>query len=34
MQFIQWAAKRFDVILWTWEMPYDQEIKRIENLIG
>lgn len=21
MQFVQWASKYFDLVLWTWEMP-------------
>jgi TFIIF-interacting CTD phosphatase-like protein len=27
MQFIEWANKHFDLVLWTWEMPaFDEPI--------
>ena len=25
-QFLEWASKYFEIILWTWEMPYEPEI--------
>jgi hypothetical protein len=25
-QFIQWAAKHFDLVMWTWEMPAQDEV--------
>ena len=31
---MEWAAKHFDVIMWTWEMPYDPDIVEVEDRIG
>lgn len=28
-QFFEWAHKYFDIVLWTWEMPYEPEIENI-----
>jgi hypothetical protein len=28
-QFVEWASKYFDIVLWTWEMPYEPEIEKI-----
>lgn len=28
MQFVKWASKYFDLVLWTWEMPSE-----VENLV-
>lgn len=25
MQFIKWTHKHFDIVLWTWEMPFELE---------
>lgn len=30
-QFLEWASKFFDILLWTWEMPYEPEVERIYN---
>lgn len=30
-QFVEWACKHFDIVLWTWEMPYESEIEKIFN---
>lgn len=28
-QFLEWAYKSFEIIMWTWEMPYEEEVVKV-----